>query len=606
MRMPFLRAFYPDKISARIFLLTTILVCFAIIVVATFIEKEGKSLLIQEKSTKLYGITQMLDVLLADTYQKIDPSLSKQKQIEIFSQELTPKVELLLRTIPHVGAGYYHKNLDSIIVYSPSAEYGNNVGHAISDSHKGREVMAEGISLIDVGKQVRGNIMNAMIPIIRDGQILGYIWANESLADIEKQVIVFDKNIIIISLFCMLSCIFIAFILSKKLNSDVDIIKQGLQALSFNLNTTIPAVRGEINEVVNGINSLAMKLQKTKTMNELILENSIDGVITVDNDGLITLMNPAAERMTGHRFVDVIGQPYSVIVDDDNFQSPLLDTLFNGIDHVGVAVDFPVAKHILQISSSTNHLRDHQGRIIGALVIFKDITEQKEVERLMQQTERLVAIGEMMAGIAHEIRNPLASVRGFVQYLQTETSQAEREEYLGIILKEVDSINRVIQQLLDFSAPSKNYYTSVYLSELIQEALQFINLSNQSENIRFHLSLDDTLSMLYVDKELIKQALINLLINAMQAIKGEGLIKITTLLSTSGKYQIIRIKDNGEGIRSELMEKIFTPFFTTKASGTGLGLSMVQKIVASHKGKVTIKNNYNRQGVLVEVSLPVN
>lgn len=597
---------YPDKISARIFLLVTLLSCFSIIVFAILIDREGRDLLIQEKNQKLYAITKMLDLLLDDTYQQIDVTLPRQEQIKQINQKLSAKIEPLLITMPQVAAGYYHKQLDAIVVYAPQSNYGINVGKSIPSTHKGREVMHTGHHIVDIGKQVRGNIMNAMTPIVRGDQILGYIWANETLDDIEKQTFVFDKNVIIISVVCMLSCIFIASILSQKLNADINVIKHGLQALPFDLTLRLPKIRGELNEIVNGINRLAEKLRKTKTMNELILENTLDGVITVDNNGAITMLNPAAEKMTGYKLEQVLGKPYSTLVDDKNFNSPLLDTLYNGIDHISIEVDFPVAKQILKISSSTSHLKDYQGNIIGAVVIFKDITEQKEVERLIQQTERLVALGELMAGIAHEIRNPLAAVRGFVQYLQNDLPLNEKHEYIDIILKEVDSINHVIQQLLDFSVPSKNYYVSTNINNLIEEVLVLVNTSHRSNNISIITSLDNQTPSLYLDKELIKQALLNLLINAIQAIKEQGIIEISTLLSSNQKYQLIRIKDNGEGIPMELIDKIFTPFFTTKISGTGLGLSMVQKIIASHKGKILIKNNENHIGVTVEIALPIN
>lgn len=602
----FFKKLYPDKISARIFLLVTLLSCFSIIIFAVLIDKEGRNLLNQEKSQKLYAISQMLDLLLDDAYHKIDKNLSHQQQIEQINQYLSPKIEPLLANMPKIAAGYYHKQLDAIVVYAPKSAYGNNVGKSIAASHKGREVMNSGHSMVDIGKQVRGNIMNAMIPIVRDNQILGYIWANETIDDIEKQTFVFDKNVIIISILCMLSCILIAWILSQKLNSDIDVIKHGLHALPFDLTLHLPAIRGELNEIVTGINNLAETLSKTKTINELILENSLDGVITIDINGAITMLNPAAEKMTGYQLKQVLGKPYSTLLDDKEFNSPLLDTLYNGIDHNSVEVDFPVSGQVIKISSSTSHLKDHQGNIIGALVIFKDITEQKEIEKLIQQTERLVSLGELMAGVAHEIRNPLAAIRGFVQYLQNNISNSEKSEYITIILKEVDSINHVIQQLLDFAAPSKNFYSSININHLIEEVLILINTSHRSNNIDIELSLDQQLPTLYLDKELMKQALLNLIINAIQAIPAQGIIQISTKLSSNQKYQLICIKDNGEGIPEALLNKIFNPFFTTKLSGTGLGLPIVQKIIASHKGKITIKNNVNSTGVTVEIALPIN
>lgn len=599
-----LKRFYPDKISVRIFFLITLLSCSSIVIIACLLDKEGRTLLYQEKENKLYAITKMLDLLLDDAYKKVDDSLPKEEQMRQLNEYLSPKIEPLLKSVPNIAAGYYHKELDVIIVYAPQLSFGNNVGLKIPIEHKGREVMALRKNMVHVGKQVRGNIMNAMVPIIRDDNVQGYIWANESFDDIGKQTTVFDEKVIIISAICMFVCILIALILSRKLNADIAVIKNGLNGLPFDLNKKIHPIKGELNQIVNGINGLAEKLQKAKTMNELILENILDGVITVDNNAAITMLNPAAENMTGYKLEQVLGKPYAILLDDYDFESPLLDTLFNGVDHVGVEVDFPVAKRIITISSSTSHLKDHLGQIIGAVVIFKDITEKKEVEKLIQQTERLVAIGEMMAGIAHEIRNPLAAIRGFVQYLQNDLPKTEQHEYIDIILKEVDSINKVIQQLLDFSAPSKNYYVSTRIDVLIEDVLVLINSSNRVNHINFAMTFDFLLSPLYLDRELIKQALLNLLLNAIQSIEEKGIIEISTSLSLNKKYQLIRIKDNGCGIKPEELEKIFTPFFTTKRSGTGLGLPMVQKIISSHKGKISIKNNKNSKGVTVEIALP--
>lgn len=599
-----LKRFYPDKISVRIFFLITLLSCSSIVIIACLLDKEGRTLLYQEKENKLYAITKMLDLLLDDAYKKVDDSLPKEEQMRQLNEYLSPKIEPLLKSVPNIAAGYYHKELDVIIVYAPQLSFGNNVGLKIPVEHKGREVMALRKNMVHVGKQVRGNIMNAMVPIIRDDNVQGYIWANESFDDIGKQITVFDEKVIIISAICMFVCILIALILSRKLNADIAIIKNGLNGLPFDLNKKIHPIKGELNQIINGINGLAEKLQKAKTMNELILENIRDGVITVDNNAAITMLNPAAENMTGYKLEQVLGKPYATLLDDYDFESPLLDTLFNGVDHVGVEVDFPVAKRIITISSSTSHLKDHLGQIIGAVVIFKDITEKKEVEKLIQQTERLVAIGEMMAGIAHEIRNPLAAIRGFVQYLQNDLPKTEQHEYIDIILKEVDSINKVIQQLLDFSAPSKNYYVSTRIDVLIEDVLVLINSSNRVNHINFAMTFDFLLSPLYLDRELIKQALLNLLLNAIQSIEEKGIIEISTSLSLNKKYQLIRIKDNGCGIKPEELEKIFTPFFTTKRSGTGLGLPMVQKIISSHKGKISIKNNKNSKGVTVEIALP--
>lgn len=600
-----LKKIYPEKLRTRIMLLAISLVCLSTFTIAYLVERQGLDLLLQEKEQKLFTIAYAIDIQLGNDITQLPNGLNKPEQISWLNQQLSPKLEQLLRNMPEIGAGYYSKNLDAIIVYAPSLAHEDKVGLAIDPDHPGRAVMANGQPILWSGQQVRGDIMNAMVPIIRNDITLGYIWANELLDDIDAQVMRFDNSIIMVCAFGLFSSIILTSLLSHRLNSDIEVIKYGLKNLPFNLQTKLPALKGEMNEIVQGVNHLSSALGAARTINEMILDSTIDGVITVDNNGLITMLNPAAERITGYSLSIVKGQHYNTIIDDKNFKSPLLDTLQNGIDHVGVELDFPVSGKVVQLSSSTSHLKNHSGEIIGAVVIFKDISEQKQLHRIIEQTERLVAIGELMAGVAHEIRNPLTTIRGFVQYLKRDVSSSERNEYIHIILKEVDSINTVIQQLLDFAKPTKNYFSSIVLNELVQETLILIKTSLNSPSIKFELNLEATLPEIYADKSMIKQVLLNLMINACQAITGSGMITVTTGLVDNRRKQYIEIKDTGCGIEAKNQANIFTPFFTTKPSGTGLGLSIAQKIIASHYGSISI-NNRKEGGVIVIIELPMS
>ncbi|AZN38054.1 two-component system sensor histidine kinase AtoS [Iodobacter ciconiae] len=585
-------------------LLAISLVCIPTILIAYLVEKQGKDLLLQEKESKLFAFTYMLDLELGNTFDPRNNTRSREEQIKYFNHLLSPRIEALLTRMPNVGVGYYNNALDAIVVYAPEKENGNKVGVRITKHHPGRKVMALGAPVVESGELVRGNIMNAMIPIVRDKQILGYIWANELMDDIDQQTMALDKNILIVSLFGIIVSLFLTSLLSRRLSSDIDNIKEGLRELQFDLHNKIPPLKGEMNDIVDGVNHLAFSLNQAKTLNEMILESTVDGVITVDINGAITTMNPAAQCITGCDPDKVLGKPYQTIIDDQNFKSPLLDTLRSGVEHISVEIDFPVSGNICKLSSSSSLLKNSHGETIGAVVIFKDLTEQKEMQRIVQQAERLAAIGELMAGVAHEIRNPLTAVRGFVQYLQKDTSKAEKDEFIVIILKEVDSINKVIQQLLDFSRPPKNFFSATSLNQLVHDTLILIKSSNSSSTIRFVLNLDESLKDIYLDREMIKQVLLNLLINAVQAIDNGGTITIVSALSKDGLYQRIKIWDTGHGIDEKLKSKIFSPFFTTKPSGTGLGLAIAHKIIASHNGSITIEN-HEEGGAVVTITLPM-
>ncbi|MGL4668518.1 MAG: sensor histidine kinase, partial [Saezia sp.] len=192
------------------------------------------------------------------------------------------------------------------------------------------------------------------------------------------------------------------------------------------------------------------------------------------------------------------------------------------------------------------------------------------------------------------------------QYLKKEDiQQQEKAEYIQIILQEVDSINQVIEQLQELSKPPKSYFSSASLNQLTEETLLLVKTSSLQSHIDFVLQLDPMLDPIYMDTNQIKQVLLNLLINATQAIEGKGTISIKTYLTDNELMQVVEIKDTGNGLSEDAASHLFTPFFTTKSSGTGLGLSIVQKIVTSHNGTIQIYN-HKEGGVVARVSLPTS
>lgn len=258
------------------------------------------------------------------------------------------------------------------------------------------------------------------------------------------------------------------------------------------------------------------------------------------------------------------------------------------------------------IISIRYHLKDQTSNIIGVLIFFEEINYPQDRKKLVSEIELQTSIAEMVAEMAHQIRNPLTILYGFVQYLKNELSRTKQFEYINIILEEMNSINALVKQWTDFSLPLKQYKVLTYLNRLIERALLLVKALYPTKNLDFTLLLNQQLSMIRLNDELIKQVLINIIINAVQASKEKGEIIISTHMSIDQKYQVMRIKDHGTAIRSEIMQNIFMPFFTTKQTGTGLGLAIVKKIIALHQGIILIQNNENNIGVTVEIALPNN
>ncbi|EJK7530210.1 two-component system sensor histidine kinase AtoS [Escherichia coli] len=601
--MHYMKWIYPRRLRNQMILMAILMVIVPTLTIGYIVETEGRSAVLSEKEKKLSAVVNLLNQALGNRYD-LYIDLPREERIRALNAELTPITENITHAFPGIGAGYYNKTLDAIITYAPSALYQNNVGVTIAADHPGREVMRTNTPLVYSGRQVRGDILNSMIPIERNGEILGYIWANELTEDIRRQAWKMDVRIIIVLTAGLLISLLLIVLFSRRLSANIDIITDGLSTLAQNIPTRLPQLPGEMGQISQSVNNLAQALRETRTLNDLIIENAADGVIAIDRQGDVTTMNPAAEVITGYQRHELVGQPYSMLFDNTQFYSPVLDTLEHGTEHVALEISFPGRDRTIELSVTTSRIHNTHGEMIGALVIFSDLTARKETQRRMAQAERLATLGELMAGVAHEVRNPLTAIRGYVQILRQQTRDPIHQEYLSVVLKEIDSINKVIQQLLEFSRPRHSQWQQVSLNALVEETLVLVQTAGVQARVDFISELDNELSPINADRELLKQVLLNILINAVQAISARGKIRIRTW-QYSDSQQAISIEDNGSGIDLSLQKKIFDPFFTTKASGTGLGLALSQRIINAHQGDIRVAS-LPGYGATFTLILPIN
>ncbi|MCP1691698.1 two-component system sensor histidine kinase AtoS [Citrobacter farmeri] len=601
--MRFLRGLYPRRLRNQMILMALLMVIVPTLSIGYIVETEGRSAVLSEKEKKLSAVVHLLDQALGARFDDFT-ALPREERIRALNAELGPITERITQAFPGVGAGYYNKALDAIITYAPSALYQNNVGVTIAADHPGREVMRSNAPVVFSGRQVRGDILNSMIPITRDGDVTGYIWANELTEDIQRQAWKMDMRIIAVLAAGLLCSLLLIVLFSRRLGANIDIITDGLSTLAQKTPAQLPNLPGELGQISRSVNALAQTLRETKTLNDLIIENAADGVIAIDRQGDVTTMNPAAEMITGYTLNELVGQPYATLFSDPHFASSVLDTLAHGTEHLAQEVSFPARDRTIELSVTTSRIHNPNGELIGALVIFSDLTARKETQRRLAQTERLATLGELMAGVAHEVRNPLTAIRGYVQIIRQQTSLPVHQEYLSVVLKEIDSINRVIQQLLDFSRPRQSQWQQVLLNSLIEETLILVQTSGVQARIAFNFEQDKELPAIVADRELLKQVILNILINAVQAISTCGEIRIRTL-SYSTTQQAVIIEDNGCGIDIALQKKIFDPFFTTKASGTGLGLALSQRIINAHQGDIHVASMPGC-GATFTLILPIN
>ncbi|ALS29393.1 histidine kinase [Paenibacillus sp. 32O-W] len=240
------------------------------------------------------------------------------------------------------------------------------------------------------------------------------------------------------------------------------------------------------------------------------------------------------------------------------------------------------------------------------LISVKDVTEYKQIEQTAYQNDKLAMLGKIAAAIAHEIRNPLTSIRGFIQLLRPHLQQLGKEEYARIIVAEIDRANDIIYEFLNSSKPSAPMKQEIQVDALLKEVTLLTESEALMKNCDIHVETYDQMKV-SIDVKQVKQVLLNLLRNAMDAIedvKGERRGRIDLSARSEGRYVEIKVRDNGKGMDRATMNRLFDPFFTTKEAGTGLGLSVSYRIIRNHGGSIRV-NSLSGEGTEFNIYLPM-
>ena len=330
-------------------------------------------------------------------------------------------------------------------------------------------------------------------------------------------------------------------------------------------------------------------LEQTEDYTRQVVANMPNGLLSIDTRGRIVSYNRLSLELLGLQESDVRALNLKTIID---FQA-------SGIDQT-LAHCRPILEREIQhksksgemipLSMSATPILEEDDQCQGAVIVLRDLREIKQLEEKVRRSEKLAAIGKLAAGVAHEIRNPLSSIRGFAQFLSQGLKDSPREQaYAQTMVSEVDRINRVVTDLLTFARPTKAEPVPADVTELVEHCVRLVQADADSRNITLRKNITD-LSKVRLDTNQLTQALLNLLLNAMQAVKSGGTIEIGAALKPSDDRLLLWVEDNGAGIQPDKFEKIFDPFYTTRAKGTGLGLAIVHKIVENHQGEIGVES----------------
>lgn len=351
-------------------------------------------------------------------------------------------------------------------------------------------------------------------------------------------------------------------------------------------------VHSEFYRVGETLEAQKEDIKSLQDINQLIVDNIGSGLLVLDTKSRITKANRAAAKILGD--ISLVDKRMTEVIPG------LFDKLGSASRTEGSISRFEVG-HLnyngekMVIEALVSPLVRRPYGVQGQVVLLQNLTEVKNLEQSLRHVEKMAAIGAMAAGIAHEIRNPLASISGSIQLLAGSMKpEAEDDKKLAaIMVKEIDRLNRLVAEFLEFVKPPMKIEDPVQVSELLQETLGILKNNPQlSKSVRLEVNLKAKTSVLG-DYDKLKQAFLNIIMNAYQALekKTDGHIKIET--ADVNDLMIVKITDNGSGMSRETLSRIFVPFFTTKTKGTGLGLAITHKIFESHEANLKVESELN-------------
>ncbi|MDC7228130.1 MAG: ATP-binding protein [Spirochaetales bacterium] len=559
--------------------------------------------ILQEKQVMLFGLATQLDNALVGTYDDIlmehnAVNLPRIDKIKILNEELKQVTDFVASGVPGVGVGYYSKNLDAIITYGPEDQFSHTIGQSIFEGHRGYQVMDEGIRLVQQGELVRGRILNCMHPIIRSGEVIGYIWANETLENVSSQLSSVFSRILIFTVIIFLLLSFSVLLPTWYFNRRIDQLINNIDDVMEHPRMRLPKISGPLESVVSGFNNLLDKVFYFKSHNEYIFDSLQSGIFAVSTEREVLLANPAfrafleieEENLLGIKIERLFPEDFcSYITGQISAAEPQVDSnyLYRGRIYEVVVDD----------------VLNDSGKQIGHVFIFRDRTLLRLYERRLQDQQRLAALGEIGITIAHEIKNPLTSVKGFTQLINRRLTEDEKTvKYLKLMEDELNRIDKLLNEMMVTGKASVFHPEPANIEDMLNEVM--VIYSSNKPDIDFTLDCRISgASIVNIDKDKISQLIDNIIKNAVEAVQAKHFAdkkEISIYVEKNEDELILKIRDTGVGISEENTNRITTPFFTTKDDGTGLGMSTCLGIVDKHRGRMEI---FSEEGEFTEVKI---
>jgi len=358
--------------------------------------------------------------------------------------------------------------------------------------------------------------------------------------------------------------------------------------------------------IVSHYRSVSTALASMRTYTTNVIESMASGLLSVDALGRIVTVNGKARQLLGIER-DPKSQPLEEVLrlEPVSSERALRAAVTGARDELEIEASVRARDGLIPVALSASTLRDEEGERSGAVVLFQDLSEVEDLKERVEREKHLASLGRLAAGVAHEVRNPLSSLKGFAQFLRSRFDPGSREErYADIMIEEVERLDRVVQELLDFARPVVPDRAPTDPNAVVEDALALLSEDAAFERITIERRLGDGLPDVLVDGHQIRQALLNVFLNGIEAMEGGGTLVVSSAATEDGRSVAVRISDTGPGLSPEEVAKLFEPFYTTKDEGTGLGLTIVSRLLEQNDASISVSSEKD-VGTIITIQLPI-
>lgn len=512
---------------------------------------------------------------------------------------IQPLFDEITKEFSDYSIGYYDLRFDSIVAMAPDFESSilqqvPGIAANSKSSESGNLELVENNGR--VGWEHRGTITVSM-PYSFNNRIIGRIWVTTKTNDIYRNVLMYSVSFLGFLLVLFFLPFTVTWFMIRKLREQLSSFAQSiLEDGGVQIDTRI------FPEFAPLLSAAEARSRQLRTYEDIV-RNSNDSISTIDLDYKFTSINPAGQRVYGYTATEVLGQHISLLSVPEGLQ-----TMIEDYQRIKLGEEVPTQDvqrqnkegKVLDVSLSVSAIKDGHGNVIGIMGIARDITERKTMELEMKRLDGLNLIGQMAASIAHEIRNPMTTVRGFLQMLGSKPNLSDYNDYFQLMIEELDRANSIITEFLSLSRNNPITLSRGNLNNILNKLLPMLQADALGSEHTLVVELEEIPDVAINEQEM-RQVILNLARNALESMPTGGVMTIETHLEKD--QVVLTVADQGAGIPLEVLDNIGKPFLTTKETGTGLGLAVSNNIVNRHGGTMSIRTG--DEGTTLTIKLPL-